>query len=700
MTEHSIELKKGKNFLSFEINDGRVYLTELNGKRLLYAKKRSARHSTVVLFGAERFDDGGSRYGGVGEDLYYRSHGISEDRDKLSCEIVEENKKIRVITEYTLYSAAECVSVKKTVENISQERFYLEFCSSFNLYGLFDFNQKIYVYKPYNSHYNECAWRKTDIADEGVFELIRGVPGTKRFYASNAGSQSSKNILPMGMLESNGELAFWEIESDSLWHYETGLISGVGLYASFGGGAFVTSGFIKGIEPSSCYSTPTVRLTIGKSVDEVVKNATDLRRITHVGEIKHPNAVIYNEYMHFAWDKPNEVNTRIAADKAAELGVDYYVIDADWHDEIYEEDDCNRLEECEASGTHMIGGWKESSLRYPSGLNKTLEYIRSKGLKVGLWVELQSVGVKVENFPLGDDCFFTFKGKKITRAWRYQLDYRNVKVRNWASQTLERIITQYSPDYIKIDYNQSVFGSDYNSDSLAEALEEHNRCYIEWFSSVIKKYPQIVFESCASGGQSINSANTCLCDLMSTSDMTSYIGYAYISANIGSAILPEQSGVWCYPQINECEPTAEEVIMNMVNAAFHRLQLSGKIHLLSQKNEQIVKEGLAYYKSLDRCRLKCYPIFPSGFARAEDKTVVSGIKYKDRLFIAVYKLEDNEREVTVDLSSYGTGEAKISFPLGVPTKLRQAGSAVTISFGKGACARIFEYKIKNRQDLL
>ena len=685
MEENQIYIHKGKGSIKFSIRDNKVFITELFGKELVYKQTPQLKHSSVYFFEDYVQGDRGNRYAAMGEELSYVSHSIKNEKNAATLVLREENDRVRVDTYYRLFEGANVLSVKRRLTNLTDKTLYLEHCSSFVCYGLFDYKQKNYLYKAFGSNWAEANWRKVSFVDEGIYANDWMGTGNRYVSMSSNGSQSSKEYAPYGIIEGQNKLLFWQIMSDSVWHFEAGAYED-SLYIDVGGGSYSSSGYIKALGPNQEYETVEVQLTLGNTLDEVVADMTDFRRLVREGKPKETQAIIFNEFMHLSWDAPNEERTRAVGEQVAKYGVDYYVIDADWHDE-----------DSPTSPTHTIGNWIESKTRFPSGLMQTLNYLRAQGLKVGLWIEMQSVGVRNQTFPLPDDCFFTFKGKKTVHNSRYHLDYRNPKVIKWADETIDRVINTYKIDYIKIDYNQFSYGSDYQTESMAASLEAHSKAYISWLKKAMSRHPNVVFESCASGGQSLNALNLSVCDLMSTSDMTKHKGYSYMSANLGSMILPEQSAIWCYP-LNSRVPidtiTEEDVIINMVNPMFHRIHLASKFFELPKEHCALIKEGLQYYHKLSKYRDKAYPIFPCGFSKAEEKVIVGGMRYKNKLFLSIYKFDEEEREISIDLSLYGMGEAKVGYPTSVPTKLKQNGCVISIDFGKDASARLIEYTLK------
>lgn len=177
---------------------------------------------------------------------------------------------------------------------------------------------------------------------------------------------------------------------------------------------------------------------------------------------------------------------------------------------------------------------------------------------------------------------------------------------------IDRLVGEYGIGYLKIDYNiEAGVGTDNRAESCGDGLLEHNRAYICWIEHIRKKYPELVIENCASGGNRMDYLTLGLCDVQSTSDQIDYKVYPYIAANMFSALIPEQAAVWAYPasHAEEAQPDRECVIMNMINGLSGRMHLASKLYLLKGENVALVKEAAALTCSLDGFRKRAIPWF-------------------------------------------------------------------------------------------
>lgn len=121
-----------------------------------------------------------------------------------------------------------------------------------------------------------------------------------------------------------------------------------------------------------------------------------------------------------------------------------------------------------------MGEWKESPERFPNGLKTVFDYCRSKGMRMGMWLEIEVMGTACElTNRLPDSWFVCNHGKRRIENSRYLLDFRNPEVRKYCSDVVDRLVEDYGCEYFKIDYNVVTgVGSDVNCDSRGDAMLE------------------------------------------------------------------------------------------------------------------------------------------------------------------------------------------------------------------------------------
>lgn len=623
-----------------------------------------------------------------------RFHYVSHAQTGNTLFIVQESERIRAKTLFTAYSDGATIRIQTEVENISDEALGIEQVSSFvlGLNGGVEDVKDFYLTQFKQSHHKECQPRTHSLFDLGLTDISVGTQC--RIGHTNVGSWSTKEELPQGILQHGDEYTMFQIERNHTWSYEISDEQGR-LYLYLGGGNETFGDWYKILQKGEKYAAPTVAIAFAKGINEVLGEMTKYRRdIAGKSDVDAYLPAIFNEYMHLSWDSPSEECVRKYAPKVAQAGVDYYVIDCGWHDE-----------ESGATIYPYVGKWIESKTRFPHGVRATTDYLRSLGLKAGLWIEPEIVGKNCQEMIdyYGDECFIRRHGKKVCALGRYFLDFRKKKVIDYLSETIRRMVEEYGAEYIKLDYNEDMgVGCDENADSMGEGLEQCAKAYLAWIDTMRERFPNVLFETCSSGGMRMDYETLSHFSIVSTSDQTNYKKYPYIAGNILSGVLPEQAAVWSYPVDSLSPPngefyptyawveeniSCEQVVMNMINSFLGRIHLASHIELLSKEKFALVQEGVAYYKSLVEAKRTALPYFPMGFTNFEQKVVASGFISGEKLYLAVWNL-GGEKKVKIPVNGYQ--KAKCAYPKNNDLAYALAKEVLTIEFTKDYQARFFE----------
>jgi alpha-galactosidase len=528
------------------------------------------------------------------------------------------------------------------------------------------------------------------------------------FHYENIGNQSTTEYLPLGIIEhrESGRYLGFQIESYAGWRYELS-VRGGRYCLQLGGANSTYHDWKKTLKSGQEYTSVSACICLGGTVNEVAAELTRYRRhLRPKSKADEALPAIYNEYMHYSWDNPFASVTALTAPAVAESGCKYYVIDCGWQAGVAPKNATD--EEVTDIVYRLFGTWQENRERFPDGIMKTAELVRSLGMKFGLWIAPEVVGVNNKEMLeyYGDECFFKRNGEKIRHWSGYLLDFRHPRVYKYMSDSLSRMIEDYGCDYIKFDgCPKSGLGTETDGESLGDALEKAMDAFLSWVGDMMKKYPDVIFEDCAGGGQRTDYKALSMFHLLSTSDQMRYDHYPYIVGNVFCAVLPEQAGIWSYPvdsalfetehpENTDGRVSAERVVINMVNAILGRIHLASRIHLLSSEKQALIKEGVEYYDSITSDKLSAVPYLPKGYTEFGDTFVSCGIKTDKKLYLAVWNLQ-GKRNVALDLPEIEPRSVRVAYP-SAPMgdfSVDLNGNTLDISFGCDEQARIIEIEL-------
>lgn len=176
---------------------------------------------------------------------------------------------------------------------------------------------------------------------------------------------------------------------------------------------------------------------------------------------------------------------------AKDLGIEMFVLDDGWF----------KKRDNELSS---LGDWSEDFDKLPSGIAGLAEKINDLDMKFGLWIEPEMISEDSDLFRTHPEWMLTTPGRRKTAGrFQYVLDFSNPEVVDAIASQLEKILDCRRIAYIKWDMNRSM--SDVYS--LAASSEEQGMIYHQYilgvyalYDRLTRRYPEILFESCASGG--------------------------------------------------------------------------------------------------------------------------------------------------------------------------------------------------------
>ena len=201
----------------------------------------------------------------------------------------------------------------------------------------------------------------------------------------------------------------------------------------------------------------------------------------------NPPLVQFNSWYPFP-GKMTVADMKRCADVAAEIGAEVFVLDAGWFNKT--------------NWSAELGDWQADPVAFPSGLKELADHAHAKGMKFGLWLEIENLGTESQMFRQHPDWCFRYNGRAVLNDQRYQLNFAKPEVRQWAFNVLDGLARELPLDWVKIDYNIDI-GERFDPagfERTGDALIGHVRSYYAWLDQVRAAHPNLVIENCSSGG--------------------------------------------------------------------------------------------------------------------------------------------------------------------------------------------------------
>lgn len=240
-------------------------------------------------------------------------------------------------------------------------------------------------------------------------------------------------------------------------------------------------GFRKWIEPGESWESPWVFSGIyANSDDPVACLNTSVNDFVHkhmgcqIFKVQKKPVFVYNTWVPFKHDI-NEKMIYELVDACADLGVEEFVIDDGWQE--------------------SYGDWGVNKQKFPNGLKPVFDYVKSKGMKPGVWISLCSAETKSEvykNHPEwtvrkanGDDINL-HSDKDNLYGWESRSMCMTTGWKDYIRDVILGMVNDYGLEYIKGDF-AAVTGA-YTSDKTRSGCHAKDHNHKDRNESMLEMY--------------------------------------------------------------------------------------------------------------------------------------------------------------------------------------------------------------------
>lgn len=191
-------------------------------------------------------------------------------------------------------------------------------------------------------------------------------------------------------------------------------------------------------------------------------------------------------------------------DVAATVGIELFVLDDGW---FGERNDDHR----------SLGDWTANKNKLGGSLKSLADDVRSRGIQFGIWVEPEMVNRDSNLFRAHPE-YALLDGDREPIEIRQQivLDLSKDEVRDYIVDAVSAVIDESGAQYIKWDCNRGVF----ELTNASKIFYDHTIGLYDVLRRLTEKYPEVLFESCASGGNRYDLGMLCFTPQIWASDNT------------------------------------------------------------------------------------------------------------------------------------------------------------------------------------
>lgn len=179
------------------------------------------------------------------------------------------------------------------------------------------------------------------------------------------------------------------------------------------------------------------------------------------------------------------------AQKAKQVGIELFVLDDGWFGQ-------------RTNDLAGLGDWLVNPHRLPKGIGSLARKIHEEGMTFGLWFEPEMVNKDSDFFRKHPDWIIHTPNRPEHHGRnQFVLDYSRKEVVDAIYEQMTAIIDEGELDYIKWDMNRpltDIYSIALPSDQQGEIAHRYILGVYDLYERLRKRYPELLFESCSSGG--------------------------------------------------------------------------------------------------------------------------------------------------------------------------------------------------------
>lgn len=295
----------------------------------------------------------------------------------------------------------------------------------------------------------------------------------------------------------------------------------------------------------------------------------------------------------------DETILRREAELAAKLGAEVFVIDAGWWAPSRRTSD---------NFTTGLGVWQPSAEKFPSGIRALSDFVRSLGMKFGIWVEPERVDLRqAATWRL--DWLARHHDAIISPPWPPDtvsgwLCFGHPDVQAWAIDWISRLVHEVNADWLKWDSNWwGVCTCDHHGHSVTDGEWHQVQGVHVVMTELRRRLPHLIIENCAGGGVRSDFAmlaNTHITWLHDASTPSRRVRFHLAGAT--HLFPPELCNTWVVDADDEplTDPTTPRSELDAIarSRMFGAFGVSARLPEWTEAAFAAVQSAIAQYKSL------------------------------------------------------------------------------------------------------
>ncbi|MBE6960687.1 MAG: alpha-galactosidase [Ruminococcaceae bacterium] len=251
------------------------------------------------------------------------------------------------------------------------------------------------------------------------------------------------------------------------------------------------SNFAKKLQPGQCFETPEAVMSWSDEgfggLSRKMHDFVNRHIVPEYWQYKL-RPVLYNDWEGCMFDFNQRILLGLAK-KARDLGCELFVLDDGWFGKRNDD----------RAG---LGDYTVNKKKLPSGLKGLSDRIHAMGMEFGLWFEPEAVNVDSDLYRAHPDWALTDAFEPLLGRHQLLLDLTKPEVRDYIVENVSGILDSAGISYVKWDMNR-------HSIALGEKAHDYILGLYDVLRRIFEPRPQVLLESCSSGGNRFDLGMLC-----------------------------------------------------------------------------------------------------------------------------------------------------------------------------------------------
>lgn len=287
-------------------------------------------------------------------------------------------------------------------------------------------------------------------------------------------------------------------------------------------------------------------------------------------------------FMDFTEDKLMPI-----VERAKELGIEMFVLDDGWFG--HRDDDRSSL-----------GDWFVDEKKFNHGIAGFAKRVHDLDMKFGLWFEPEMISIDSKLYQTHPEWMIKTPGRGQTPGrHQFVLDMSRQEVVDYLFGLMSYIIQDAKLDYIKWDMNRNItemYGADLPADQQLEFSHRYILGVYDLYDRLTKAFPDVLFESCASGGGRFDLGMMYYAPQAWCSDDTDAIERIKIQDGTSYGYTPSMWGAHVSAVPNDQVGRLTSIDTRAKVAYFGAFGYELDVTELSYEEQATIKQQVAFYK--------------------------------------------------------------------------------------------------------